>query len=257
MIGSDYMGEIVTGKVISRNFGTISHLPGSKMIDNGDKLIGSQEIEWLTSRRKNPVTDVVIITEKIDGMNAGVLKKNGSLYPIMRAGYDVRTSHVEWVRGFAKFVEDHQDRFYNLLVDGERVCGEWMLKTHTLHYDLSHEPFVAFDIINENGIRCQYTKFVDRVKKFAFTTPGVVHIGESMPTDMAMSLLGIGYHHVTDGEPEGVVYRYESNGRFVAYGKFVSNQKLGNEKLFNDNISSDTINYTSRRLVDRYQIYMR
>ena len=53
-------------------------------------------------------TDLVIITEKLDGMNSGVVKIDGKLYPINRKGYDTRTmgaTHtelkelgIEWAR---------------------------------------------------------------------------------------------------------------------------------------------------------------
>lgn len=252
-----YMGGAVAGKVIPKNFGSISHLPGSKMIDIQDKLLGKQETEWMTDRRKNRATDIVIVTEKVDGMNAGVLKKDGLLYPIMRYGYDVRTSNVAWIRGFARFVEDRQERFWNLLNDGERICGEWILKTHTLRYDLKHEPFVAFDIIDSNNNRDPYVKFIYRAKQYDFTTAGLVHIGEAMPSSMAIQLIGEGYHHVVGDRPEGVVYRYESNGRFICCGKFVSHPDLGNEEKFINNIHDpDIINYTSRKMVDKYKKYM-
>lgn len=256
MVNQNLMGNIHTGKVIQRNFGHIQHLPGSKMINAEDKLLGQQEIDWLIKRRKDPATDIVIVTEKLDGMNAGVLKQNGVLYPLMRMGYDVRTSNISWIRGFSKFVEDNQYRFYELLNEGERVCGEWLLKTHTLQYNLQHEPFVAFDLIDDNNDREPYFEFINRIHSFGFTSPGLVHIGESIPSDMAIQIMGGGYHHVTDGCPEDVVYKYESSGRFVCSGKFVSNPNVGNSELFNMNINSNKINYTSRKRKNLYSQYM-
>ena len=256
MVNQSLMGSIRPGKVIQKNFGSISHLPGSKMIDDVDRLLGEQEINWLIKRRRDPATDIVIVTEKVDGMNAGVLKQNGLLYPLMRYGYDVRTSDISWIRGFGRFVQDNQYRFYELLKEGERICGEWMLKTHTLQYNLQHEPFVAFDLIDASNARESYSKFIDRIHRFDFTSPGLVHIGESIPPDMAIQIMGCGYHHVMDGCPEGVVYKYESSGKFVCSGKFVSNPNVGNCELFNMNIDSNKINYTSRKRKDLYSQYM-
>jgi hypothetical protein len=59
----------------------------------------------------------------------------------MRKGYDVRSSEWDFIRRFADFVADNASRFDGLLSDGERVCGEWMIKTHSLFYEIHHEPF--------------------------------------------------------------------------------------------------------------------
>jgi hypothetical protein len=40
------------GKVIPKSYATIQHLPGSKMIDAEDKLLGSVQVKWLTERRR-------------------------------------------------------------------------------------------------------------------------------------------------------------------------------------------------------------
>ena len=37
------------------------------------------------------------VTEKIDGANLGVYKNDGRLYPVMRKGYDVRTSEYDLI----------------------------------------------------------------------------------------------------------------------------------------------------------------
>lgn len=230
------LSEIVEGKVIQKNYGHIGHLPGSKMIDVEDHLLGKDSIEILINRRRNP-RDIVIVTEKLDGMNCGVLKRKGSLYPMVRKGYDVRTNPYAWVREFATFVSDNANRFSNVLYENERLCGEWLLKTHTIQYDLHHEPFVAFDIINDKHQRENYERFTKRIEAFDFIRPGLVHIGEAIDPSFAMKLLGAGYHGAIEG-PEGVVYRYErwdekeSVYKFECMGKFVANPIVGNDEFF-------------------------
>jgi hypothetical protein len=38
------------------------------MIDAEDKLLGAEQVKWLTQRRRTNA-DMVIVTEKVDGMN--------------------------------------------------------------------------------------------------------------------------------------------------------------------------------------------
>jgi len=80
-----------------------------------------------------------------------------------------------------------------------------------------------------------YLKFKERAAAGGFVTAGLVHMGEAMPPEMALQLLGSGYHG-TVGEPEGLIYRYEdSQSRYICSGKYVSNQLLGNDELFRAN----------------------
>lgn len=254
MSETNLIGSVVEGKVIAKSYGEISHLPGSKMIDQEDKLLGNNEISYLTVKRRDVKTDIVIITEKVDGCNVGVLKRNGKLYPIQKKGYDVRTNKFEWIRGFSFYVECNQDRFYNMLDEGERACGEWMIKTHTLGYKLPSEPFILFDIIKGEGDkqkRAKYFELVKRSREFQFTNPGLVHIGESMPPKYAISIMGKGYHGCLD-TPEGVVYRYENLEKgFIFSGKFVDNQKLGKEEFF---LGNDE--YAYNKLKSKYSSYL-
>lgn len=231
------LGNIIEeAKIIPANYGSISHLPGSKMIDKEDKLLGKDSIKILTERRRDP-RDLVIITEKLDGMNCGVFKKMEKLYPLMKKGYDVRCSKYSWIREFSTFVADHANQFSELLNENERICGEWLIKTHTISYNLPHEPFVAFDIIDHNHQRENYERFVIRTEAFGFTRAGLLHIGESMEPEIAMQLLKNGYHGAMEG-PEGVVYRYErwdkieGINKFECLGKFVANPLVGKEENF-------------------------
>lgn len=221
------------GKIIPKAFASVQHILGSKMIDAEDKLLGAEQIKWLTQRQRVSA-DMVIVTEKVDGMNAAVLRRGDLLHPLIKKGYDCRANPLPWINAFADFVEKNETRFMHVLEDGERICGEWMIKTHTLSYKLTHEPFVAFDIIKD-AERLTYLVFRERAALDNFVVAGLVHMGEAIPPEMALQLLGSGYHGVI-GEPEGVVYRYEdSQRRYICSGKFVSNPLLGNDELFRAN----------------------
>lgn len=227
----DILGKLNPNKkIVARNYGTISHLKGSKMINSRDKLIGINQEIMLTEKIRDR-GDLIIITEKIDGCNVGVFRCNNKLYPLVRKGYDVRTNPVSWIKSFANYVEDRAEQFFDLLQDQKRVCGEWMIHQHTLKYKLKGDPFIAFDIIRgiiENDI---LTCVKDLIKSIEHT--GLVHIGSPMPPDIAMILLGKGFHGVEDDQPEGIVYRYESaKYGFEFSAKFVDNHKLGINEYF-------------------------
>ena len=53
--------------------------------------------------------------ENVDGMNTAVSKRNGLLYPLIKKGYDCRTSLLPWINAFADFVEENATRFMSVL----------------------------------------------------------------------------------------------------------------------------------------------
>lgn len=246
-MNADVMGpKIDDCKVISRGYGSISHLKGSKMIDDRDKLIGEQEEKWLTVARRNPLTDIVFITEKVDGMNVAVYKRNGKLYPINRFGYDVRTSSRLWQRMFARYVEDNADSLSELLDDGQRLCGEWMIKTHTIPYKLKTAPFIVFDIIDDRAERMPYFEFRYRVENYGFTPAALIHAGTAMPTGTLYKLYLTkklpSCHGAAEGMAEGYVYKYESAGKYICSAKYVIHPVVGNTELFNAHINNPIFN---------------
>jgi len=209
------------------------------MISDADKLLDQREQDWLTIKTRS-INDVAIVTEKVDGCNVGVLRRGSELFPIVRKGYDVLSNPLDWIKEFHNFVNERRDRFLDLLNDGERVCGEWMVKTHTLRYRMKHEPFICFDLISDK-YRDRYLNAKHRLEANGFVTAGLVHYGTAIPTDEAIQMLGNGFHGVI-GVPEGVVYRYENKDGFVFSGKYVSNPLVGNTEIFRQNIDSGIMN---------------
>ena len=224
------LSEMVNGKVIPRNFGNIKHLIGSRLKDTGDTLLEESIQPYFTENLQFPKRDKLYVIEKVDGANVGVYKKDGKLYPVMRKGYDVRTSEWEFIRRFADFVTDNFTRFDGLLSDDERICGEWMIKTHSLFYKMQHEPFVVFDIIRgiEKPVRPSFAEIIERCENYDFITTAVIHEGSAINVREALRLLGDGFHGCMSF-PEGVVYRYERDGTFEMSAKYVSNLDVGGE----------------------------
>ena len=54
---------------------------------------------------------------------------------------------------FGNWVYENEERFRNVLNEGEQISGEWLAQAHGTRYELKHEPFVVFDIFDENRKR--------------------------------------------------------------------------------------------------------
>ena len=76
-----------------KNYGSIAHLPGSRM-GPGDHSchVGQERICNEKARDKH---DLIIVQEKLDGSNVGVAKLGGQLRALTRAGYLAHTSPYE------------------------------------------------------------------------------------------------------------------------------------------------------------------
>lgn len=142
-----------------KNYGSIGHLPGSRM-GKGDRTCDSGQAKIATVKLRDK-HDRVIVQEKLDGGNVGVALVNGILYPLTRSGYLACESSLEQHWRFSEWVYSQQDRFMAVLKDGERLCGEWLLQAHGTRYHLQHEPFVAFDLMNGNT-RTPHAAFLER-----------------------------------------------------------------------------------------------
>ncbi len=204
-----------------KNYGSIAHLPDSRMGD-GDHHIseGQARISTQKTRDKN---DLVIVQEKLDGSNVGVAKINGELIPIGRSGYRANTSKFKQHQLFDKWVMDNYDRFDKILNEGERLCGEWLAQAHGTKYNLKHEPFVVFDLM----IGSEREPFLELFKRVngVFTMPTTVHIGGAISIEKVMELLGEKGFHGSQEQIEGAVWRVERNGKFDFICKFVRPDK--------------------------------
>ena len=188
----------------------------------------------MLTKKSRDWQDLVIVTEKIDGSNVGVVRKNGVLQSISRAGYDVLTSPYEQHHLFSKFAGDNISMF-SWLPEGWRICGEWCVKTHGTIYDLTNEsPFVAFDIFDENNKRLNYLQFYSYCVLNGIAQVTLLHIGQPIPLKHAIKLLDNG-HYGNPEKPEGVVYRMERNYKVDFLAKWVRSDKEDG-KYMKDNL---------------------
>ena len=191
-----------------KNYGSIAHLPNSRM-GAGDHYCNKGQAQIATEKARDK-HDLIIVQEKLDGSNVGVARIDGAIYPLSRAGYLADTSKYRQHWEFSRWVYANQNRFLAVLQDGERLVGEWVMQAHGTRYELKHEPFVAFDLMR--GIeRTVYSEFVSRVALGEFITPYLIHSGSPISVeDVLRKLNDYGFHGALD-TVEGAVWRVERN----------------------------------------------
>ena len=219
-----------------KSYGSIGHLPQSRLGEGDHKITeGQMRIATVKKRDKH---DKIIVQEKLDGSNMCVALKDGIIYPLTRAGYLANSSPYSFHHEFEKWVKLNEDRFRSLLKEGERICGEWMIKAHGTKYKLPHEPFVVFDIFTVENKRVNYECFKERTNNL-FVIPHEISSGDPVSVEAAMEHLGLyGYHGAL--EPvEGAVWRVERKGIVDYLCKFVRPDKkdgvyLAGEPIINE-----------------------
>lgn len=202
-------------------YGSIPHLPGSRL-GPGDHHCeeGQARIATVKTRDRN---DIVICQEKLDGSNVSVARIGGELHYLTRAGYPAISSPYVQHHKFAEWAEKNRERFWGLLNDGERICGEWLLQAHGTKYNLPHEPFVAFDIIRGKE-RLPYAFFETRTVMAGFTIPALLHMGGAFPVEEACHKIKWSGHGALD-PVEGAIWRVERRGKVDFLTKFVHHHK--------------------------------
>ena len=203
-----------------KSYGSIPHLPGSRQDRTDIGLNEGQAKILLVKERKH---DIVIVQEKLDGSNVSVFFDGMEYFPLTRSGNLASSSKFPHHRQFATWVRHNWDKF-QFLQPGERICGEWLGMAHGTIYELSHGPFVPFDIIKDS-IREPYSSFVVRTDN-QFPLPKVLHIGGACGIEKAEELLGNYGHHGAKDRAEGSVWRVENAGKVDFLAKYVRKDKV-------------------------------
>lgn len=204
-------------------YGSIGHLPGSKM-GEGDHHCPEGQATICTEKPRDRF-DNVIVQEKLDGSCCAVAKlEDGKIIPLGRAGYEAKTSPFYQHILFHEWVWINFHRFNNLLNPGERIVGEWLRQAHGTRYELPHEPFVPFDIMIETK-RLPYLKFIERVLPYRFKTPHLISYGLPISIKEVMKRLKESYHGALD-KVEGAVWRVERKNEIDFLAKYVRPDKV-------------------------------
>lgn len=207
----------------SKAYGSIPHLPGSRR-GPGDHGIHEGQARICLERTRDK-HDWIEVTEKLDGSCVSVARIDGTIVPLIRAGYPAVTSKYEQHRLFAEWVFGCVERF-DFLPDGHRVVDEWLAQAHGTRYRMTCDsvPFVAFDVMV--GARRLGVMDAAAMIKGYLKMPAVLHAGpESCSIDRAIELLGAYGRHGADDPVEGAVWRVERKGVFDFIAKYVRPDK--------------------------------
>lgn len=206
-----------------KNYGSIPHLPGSRMGPADHHCHeGQDRICTVKTRDKH---DMVIVTEKVDGSNVGIARIGDDILALGRSGYLAQTSKFEQHQLFAAWVREGEAFWRDALLPGERVVGEWLAQAHGTLYELPHGPFVAFDkFLGKDRVPEWFCEFLPWCMVRKIPTPKVLHVGAAISIADAMALHEDGGHGLL-GEPEGVVYRVERKQQFDFMAKYVRPEK--------------------------------
>lgn len=215
-----------------KNYGSIGHLPKSRL-GEGDHSLSENQAAVLTDKPRDH-KDLVIVQEKLDGANVGVLRKDGRLIALTRAGHTAETSPMEQFQMLTKWVANNEARF-DFLEDGERVVGEWIAMAHGTRYK-TDDPFVAFDIMREDR-RETYINFRARIG-LKLRVAHLLHIGQPISIKKIEKLLDHGFgetygYHGALEPVEGAVWRVEREGKVDFLAKYVRHFKQDG-KYFNE-----------------------
>lgn len=203
-------------------YGSIPHLPGSRL-GTGDHHISPGQAMIATEKTRDK-HDIVIVQEKLDGSNCGVAKIEGKILALGRAGYLAESSKYIVHKVFAGWVKENEARFFELLQEGERVCGEFLAQAVGTRYKLEHEPFVPFDLLIKDR-REPYLLFEKRVSMHGFITPNILHLaGESFSVEKALDAITVSGHGAID-PVEGAIWRIERKGQVDFVTKYVRHDK--------------------------------
>ncbi|MCY1022691.1 RNA ligase family protein [Pyxidicoccus sp. MSG2] len=160
------------------------------------------------TERTRDARDHVVVLEKLDGSCVAAARVGDSLLALGREGRLASQSPNESRRLWAAWVAANSARFLAVLQPGERLVGEWLALAHGTRYTLTHEPFVAFDLMRDSE-RLPWHELTARIGAGGFRTPGLLHEGGPLGIDAAMARLQAGGFHGAVDPVEGAVWRVE------------------------------------------------
>ncbi|MGA2434772.1 MAG: RNA ligase family protein [Bryobacteraceae bacterium] len=227
-------------KIIDKNYGSIPHLSTSKLTQQADKKISLGQ-ELIITKKTRDWKDLIIVTEKLDGSNVGIIKKDDKLIAITRTGYPAISSPYKQHILFDNYLQQNCDKF-NWLPEGYRICGEFMIQAHGTIYDISkvEDIFVSFDIFDEYNNRILYINFIKFCFKYGISTVPLLHIGQPITIDRVLKILDKGHYGYPEN-PEGFVCRVERDNQVDFLAKWVRADKedgkyLKGEEIWNKGI---------------------
>lgn len=233
----------------SSNFNRFKHLNGSRLIDSKDQYMDNKAQKMFTEKKRQ-INDMIYITEKIDGMNAGLLKKNGKFYALNRKGYDVRSNLLYedgninflffcWAYWCSEYIAKQRKEKHNIfeLPDNTRLVFENALLTHSLKYNFKHHDpvFLLAVYIGNEKINIKITNYI--AKKYNLQRPPILASHLAINPEIIVNQYGKGLAGCKENM-EGCVYVYETydmnkkDYRIESMAKYVSNIHAGTNNTF-------------------------
>ncbi len=224
--------------ILQKNYGSIGHLPNSRL-GAGDHSLNDAQAAILTDKARD-YKDLIIVQEKLDGANVGIMRHEGRLIGLTRKGHRCIESPLEQFQMFQRWIIKHQDEF-DFLLEGERLVGEWVAMAHGTKYKCDgyfNGPFYAFDLFDSNNQRLPYLKFIVRIGA-NIPSAQLLHIGSPISTKKIDKMIDkrdgetYGFHGAL--EPvEGAVWRVEREGKVDFLGKYVRQWKQDGKYFHED-----------------------
>lgn len=209
-------------------YGSIPHLPNSRMGPADHSCHPGQEV--ICCEKMRDKHDRIIVTEKLDGSCMSVAKVDGQIIALGRAGYLAATSPFPHLVEFEDFVRVNEARFAAALKDGQRFVGEWMNVATGTVYDLPHEPFAIFDLM-EGEARSPFDEMRVAAEIAGFKTAHIISDGPAISIAEVMARIGdYGFHGAKECV-EGAIWRVERKGAFDFLAKFVRHEKIDGKYL--------------------------
>ena len=203
-----------------KNYGSIPHISISKL-GEGDHYITKGEERILTEKKRDK-HDIIFSYEKYDGSNVGIAKINDKIFAITRSGYEAKTSPYKQHHIFSDWVYSNVVLFYDMLKEGERITGEWLLQAHGLKYKIESEPVLFFDYFTPKNERILQTDLRQITGKYGLTMPRLLSEGEPKSVNELLPILNLKTKEFESEEnPEGIVFRVERKGKVNFLAKWI------------------------------------
>lgn len=122
-------------------------------LNSGKRILSKKDAKRLLGAK-------VVIEEKIDGANVGIIKTKNS-FSLQKRGSLVGTSEHEQFNRFHAWA--NTDKYDNIMAvpKGFLIYGEWAYAQHHIYYDKLPDYFLVFDVLKGS-------KFLNRKQRDSF-----------------------------------------------------------------------------------------
>ena len=209
-------------------YGSIPHISGSRVGPAEHAITHGQEYIATRQARRG---DRVIVTEKLDGSNVAIARIGNDIVPLQRSGYPAFSSPYRQHQLFHWWVIHRAGLWESMLSPGDVLHGELMLQAHGTFYEPLPSPFFAFDFTRD-GQRVPWNEMVARCQEYDIPRVRVLADGPACMIASAIGLLNVhGFKTPFPDDPEGAVWRVETNGQFNFMTKYVLHSKIDGKYL--------------------------